>query len=298
MFPQNDDSWTIIEPINEVIYCVSRAITLVAVGEDVCDNPSSFDSCLSVPSKVKYLHVANSIGGRADGLRLVFTVVFVLRMVPAVMRPLLVWALPHKWRLRSGLEEIELFIVSRVKKLKAVKALDGASHPTPPNLLSWMVNDAKHELEEDPYVLTRFIIALAAGGTYNSANFIVSILPDLVTQPHFLQEIREEIKQRQGQINGNWYFKAFNNLHKLDSAFKETTRLACGSLTTYNQVMLSNYTLSNGIPLKKGQFICVSSHCRAQDGAVCAEANQYDALRSFNLNLRDHIAQPRFLVGG
>jgi cytochrome P450 len=212
-------------------------------------------------------------------------------MIPAVLQPLLVWMLPHKWRLRSSLKELESFVVSQVEKRKAEKA-SGKNGPVPPTLLAWMVEEAKHDVEEDPYVLTQLLTALAAGGTYSSANFIVSVLLDLVAHRHFLKEIREEICDKHKEINGNWNFEAFNTLHKLDSAFKETMRLTPGSLTTYSRVMLSDYTLSNGIPLKKGQFICVSSYCRSKDPTVYPDPEEYDALRAYNRDFQDHIARP------
>ncbi|KAL3429159.1 cytochrome P450 [Aspergillus tetrazonus] len=127
-----------------------------------------------------------------------------------------------------------------------------------------MVAEATNDVEEDPYVFTDLLAALAAGGTYSSANFIVSVILDLTAHPQLLDEIREDIRQKHEMIQGRWDFAAFNSLPKLGSAFKETIRLTPGCLTTYSRVMLQDYTLSTGITLKKGQFICVSSYDRVK----------------------------------
>lgn len=39
IFPQDTDSWTTVEPLDKAVHCVSRAITLIAVGAPICDDP-------------------------------------------------------------------------------------------------------------------------------------------------------------------------------------------------------------------------------------------------------------------
>lgn len=38
-FPQDTERWTMLEPIDKVVYCVSRAISLASTGSPACDNP-------------------------------------------------------------------------------------------------------------------------------------------------------------------------------------------------------------------------------------------------------------------
>lgn len=185
------------------------------------------------------------------------------------------------------MRKLEQIVVPEVKRRQSQK-----SHPVAPDLLSWMVEGAKDEREGDPYMLTKLLAALNAGGTYSSANFIVSVIIDLVAHPKFLEEIREEILEKHAEVNGIWDYTAFHSLHKLDSAMKETARLSPGSLTTFSRVLLGEYTLSNGIRLKKGQFVCVSSYCRSMDPALITNPETYDALRAYNHDFNDHLARP------
>lgn len=270
VFPHESNSWTTIEPMDLVVRCVSRAITLAAVGQPICDDPGLVE--------LLFAHT-----------KLVFTVMFVMRLVPATLQPMLVWILPHKWRLRSSLKRLESYIVPLVQASKVAKSSGTA--PTPSTLVDWMVTEARSDLEEDPLVLTQLLAALGAGGTYSSANFIVSVIFDLTAHPHFLEEIREEIRQKHEEINGRWDYASLNSLPKLDSAFKETIRLTPGSLTTYSRVMLQDYTLANGTPLKKGQFVCISSYGRATDNEIYEDAGRYDALRAYHQSQRDHATR-------
>ncbi|ORY11854.1 cytochrome P450 [Clohesyomyces aquaticus] len=268
VFPQDTRTWKVVKPVEEVVYCVSRVITLAAVGAPVCDDPNFI--------RLSFRHTTN-----------VFTVMFIMRMVPSILQPYLVWFLPAKWRLRQSTKELESFVIPEAHRRKAEK-----HDPSRLDLLTWMMHEARNETEADPAMLTNLLASLAAGGTYSSANFIVGVVMDLVGHPHFLEEIRREIREKHNEVNGDWNFAAFNSLHKLDSAMKETARLAPGSNTTYSRVMRKNHQLQNGITLKKGQFICINSFRRSMDPSVFSDPEKYDALRAYNEDLQTHIAQP------
>jgi cytochrome P450 len=161
-----------------------------------------------------------------------------------------------------------------------------------------MIEDARDSKESDPYMLTQLLAALSAGGTYSVANLIVGVLLDLVDNPKFLAEMREEIQVKHAQVDGVWDHAAFNSLLKLDSAMKETARLSPGSNTTYSRVMLKKHTLSNGVCLERGQFICVNSYCRSKDPKIFHDPEKYDALRAYNDDLEEHTARPFKVVHG
>lgn len=211
-----------------------------------------------------------------------------MRLVPATLQPAVVWLLPNKWRHRASLKKMETFIAAEMAKQRD-KPVDSTPGNTPlPSLLTCMME----EVDQDPMLLTRLLAVLSAGGIYSVANFTFSVLLDLAAHPHFLEEIRAEFREKHAAIGGAWNYDAFDFLPKLDSALKESIRLAPGALTVYSRVMQQDYTLENGIVLRKGQFICVDSIGRAEDEAVHEDARKYDALRSYNGGLETHLNQP------
>ncbi|MCJ1382087.1 hypothetical protein MMC17_005199 [Xylographa soralifera] len=155
-----------------------------------------------------------------------------------------------------------------------------------------MVREAKNEKDADPHLIKGIVGSTAAGATYSSAALIVGVVADLVANPYFLQVICEEIRAKHEEVNGNWDVEAFNSLEKLDSAMKQTVRHAPGTYLVYSRVMLNDYILSDGLTLKKGQFVCISGYSRANDPALFPNPEEYDALRAYNHNLQDHRAQP------
>lgn len=73
---------------------------------------------------------------------------------------------------------------------------------------------------------------------------------------------------------------------------KETMRLNPASLTAYSRAMQKDFTLSNGVTLKKGSLVCASSCSKQLDHTVFADPGAYDALRAYNQDFEAHRALP------
>jgi len=158
-------------------------------------------------------------------------------------------------------------------------------------LISAMVHSAKNAQEADPERLAGIVAATAAGAIHSSAALVVSVIAHLVEHPFFLGEIREEIRIKNEELGGVWNINAFQDLVKLDSAMKETTRISPSTRIVYMRAILENHTLSTGIELKKGQYLCVSGAKRAMDPELFPDPEKYDGLRAYK-DLDKHRSTP------
>ncbi len=210
-----------------------------------------------------------------------------MRLVPFMLQAFLVWLLPAKWRLEKNVRKLESFIIPEALRLLAQKDLSSDG-----NLLSWMIQGSRSDTERDPKVLTRLQFVTAAGGTHTVGMLIDNALFDLVTNPSLLEEVREEIREKHQENDGIWDHEAYESLVKLDSALKESTRVGPPTMTVYNRLMQSDYTLSNGVTLKKGQMICVSSCSIQKDPDIFTDPESYNGLRAYEQGLEDHQAHP------
>lgn len=210
-----------------------------------------------------------------------------MRFVPHFLQHFLVWLTPFKWTLRQNWKQLEQFVMPEAQKRKEVPGIVKET-----NLLSCMIDEAASEEESDPWMLTRLVGTVIAGGTYSSAAFVSGVILDLADNSDALAEIREEICETNNRIKGRWTLDAFNSLDKLDSAMKETSRLSPGSLITYNRYVERDCCLPNGTQLKKGQFITTNCHTIAHDPTIFPDPEKYDALRYYRENLQKHRAQP------
>lgn len=210
-----------------------------------------------------------------------------MRFVPGLLQPLLVWLLPAKWKLRRNMKYSTNLVVPEAQKLLAQQ-----KPPTNPNLLSWMIQGSKNDLERDPQILTRLQAATAAGGPHSVGMFIDNALFDLVAHGELLEEVREEIGARHKDVKGVWDHAAFDSLHKLDSCLKESARIGPPTMTVYNRLMESDYILSNGFTLKKGQMMCISGCSVQKDPDIFADSKSYNGLRAYNQSRKDRQAHP------
>lgn len=207
-----------------------------------------------------------------------------MRLVPWFLQPVLVWLHPDKWRLRQTWKTLERFVYPQVERCLSDKSSEGRT-----DLISCMIRDSK---DATPQLIKGIVGSTAAGATYSTAALIVGVVADLVNYPHYFAEIHEEMRNKHEEVEGQWDVEAYSALEKLDSAMKETVRLAPGTYLMYSRVVLNDYILSDGLRLRKGQFICISGYSRGMDPHLFPNPKEYDALRAYNQSLQDHRARP------
>ena len=286
MFPQDSGQWTTIEPLQKIVHCISSAFSMITVGAPLCDDPEHI-RLMSEQATLGESILTEQILLQSSLYDAVFSIVIVMRLVPSMLQPFLVWMLPAKWKLEKNVRKLESFIIPEAQKLLAQRDLSSDT-----NLLSWMIQGSRSDMERDPKILTRLQAVTAAGGTHSVGMFIDNALYDIVTDPRLLEEVREEIREKHKENNGIWDHGAYESLIKLDSALKESARVGPPTMTVYNRLMQSDYTLSNGITLKKGQMICVSGCSIQKDPDIFLNPESYNGLRAYNQSLEDHQAHP------
>jgi cytochrome P450 len=206
----------------------------------------------------------------------VFAVAFMMRLVPSCLQPILVWFLPVKWNLNRKWRELESFVGPEVQRQKKIKEDGGAT--TGMDLLSCMVRDAATAFEKDPSVLTILCGSVATAAIFSVGNLICHLVADLTANPDILDEVRAEIRTKHAEIGGRWDLAALGSLEKLESAMKETARLASSPLIVYNRVVQKDCVLG-GVRIRKGQFITISGRERTMDPTLYEDPGVYKGLR-------------------
>lgn len=217
-----------------------------------------------------------------------------MRCVPSCLQSLFVWLLPSKWRIHRQWRELGGFVKPEVLRQKSSVSLGDSESDVSPDLVSWMVRDGRTQLERDPDVLTTLCGSVAAGSTYSIANFVCRALSDLVAHPEVMDAVRAEIRERHESLDdGRWNLATMQSLDKLESAMKETARLAPGTLLVYSRAVQQSFTVG-GVTLPEGQFITMSGPSRAKDSAIYQDPEVYKGLRfcADDKILEDHRARP------
>lgn len=93
---------------------------------------------------------------------------------------------------------------------------------------------------------------------HTSTDLLTTTLYRLLAQPELIQPLREEAARVIG--TSGWTKQALQELRLLDSLLKETQRLQTGGALVMNRVALKDVELPDGIVIKKGEQMAISSH--------------------------------------
>jgi cytochrome P450 len=193
----------------------------------------------------------------------------------------------------SSWTKLRGFVVPKVLQKVEARGILGSPKVINPDVISCMVESGRSELERNPENLTTLVGSIAAGSTYSITNFCCRTIADLVAHPDILDEVRDEICRKNAELHGSWDMAAIASLPKLESAMKESSRLSPGTFLVYSRVVKRDCTLSNGVRLRKGQFVTISAATRTMDPSIFADPKEYRGLRfCAEDRIKEHRAKP------
>ncbi|CAK4031906.1 cytochrome P450 [Lecanosticta acicola] len=203
----------------------------------------------------------------------VFAAAHELRALPSVLRPVLVWFLPHCRRIRKQVRAARRLIASKSesRKLEAERAQSsGAQRPRTTNAIAWMVELSKGE----PFDVVASQLALIVGAVFTASEALAHALLHLCQNPDIIEPLREEaslVLQERG-----WTKAALHRLRLMDSFLKESQRLhrERWGLQRYAE---EDIQLSDETEIPKGCRIMIEA--RHFDAELFLEPEKFDAYR-------------------
>jgi cytochrome P450 len=194
--------WTTRLIREDLLEVVARVSSRVFLGAELCRNR-------------RWLEIAKTF--TVD----TFTLSFLMRMAPAVLRPFTYLVLPHSARLRKSVRDARKLIMPEVQRRKAVVDAARAAGEKPPKVadtIGWMYDIAKgrdHDLVAGQLSLTMAAI-------HTTTESACRALLDLCEYPEVMQQLREEIIDVVGREG--WAKTTLYKLKLMDSFLKESQR--------------------------------------------------------------------------
>ena len=136
--------------------------------------------------------------------------------------------------------------------------------------------------KEDPKHLAHLMIIISLAAIHTSQMCAVHCLYDFASHPHYIEEIRDEIRSV-ASLDGGWQKTSYAKLRKLDSFIKESQRFNPPAMLSYQRVMQQSYTLSDGTRLLKGAHIGLPVNAIQMDPDVTPNPLEFDGLRYYKL---------------
>lgn len=196
------------------------------------------------------------------------------------MLPILKWVLPTSWATTRYIREAEEHLGPEFAKLLAVSERSGwkPSEDEERWGMERLVQLAKDK-ERTPKSLVHSEILLILASIPTTVFSEVNVLLDIISHDGLVDQVREEIQQVEAE--GEWSFKSYGKLYKLDSILRESQRLAPPTMIGLRRIMEKQHTLADGTVLPKNAYICVPTYTIGNDPANTVNPHLYDGLRSY-----------------
>ncbi|TGJ87222.1 hypothetical protein E0Z10_g1556 [Xylaria hypoxylon] len=251
----HSDAWTTRMIREDLLEVVARVSSRVFLGEALCRNR-------------RWLDIAKTF--TVDS----FSLSFIMRMAPAIVRPFVYLVLPHSARLRKSVRDAHTLIVPEVKKRKAVVDAARAAGEKPPKVadtLGWMYDIAKGQ--DLDFVSGQLSLTMAA--IHTTTESTGRTLLDLCEYPEVVQQLRDEIIEVVGREG--WAKTTLYKLKLLDSFLRESQRVSPLTAMSMNRYVEKTMTLSDGVRLPKGARIAILNDFTNPE--IYAEPEKFDAAR-------------------
>jgi len=151
------------------------------------------------------------------------------------------------------------------------------------DLLTWLLDDAKDEEQQDLFIIARVFI-LNFASIHTSSMAATQALFDLASFPKYMKPLREEVEAITKQEG--WTKAALDQMQKLDSFIKESQRLHPGAAFTMLRLSINDYTFSDGTTIPAGTIVAVPTANFHLDATTYEDPLQFDGFRSLKLKER------------
>ncbi|KAI1437164.1 putative cytochrome P450 [Xylaria sp. CBS 124048] len=210
-----------------------------------------------------------------------FITIFVLRMFPTFLRPILSLLLPSYWlccrSMAAAKKLLRPTVVQLLKENDAGINVSQAGGVDQLNILNWLVDSVKGA-DRDPDTIMHALVLVGLASVHTVLLRIVSLLYDLVDNPDFLDELRAEVETVTGDSQNE---SAYDKLEKLDSAMVESQRISPMMMTGLKRIFKESYTFQNGLHIPKGTYVCMPVYTIENDPAITPHPEVFDGLRQY-----------------
>ena len=210
-----------------------------------------------------------------------------MRLFPPWMHPFVSRLLPSYWYCRSYIRSAKRTLGPKFRGLLSESNSGPKRSPDPEqhyNALTWLADLAKGK-DRDPAALSFVEVLLALASVHSTLIREVNVLYDLVANPEYIEELREEIHST--SLSG-WKYSSYHDLQKLDSVLRESQRMSPPTVTGLKRLFKESHTFSNGLHIPQGTYVCVPVFAIENDPEITPNPQKFDGLRSYRLRQREN----------
>ncbi|GME35460.1 cytochrome p450 monooxygenase [Neofusicoccum parvum] len=264
--PECKDEWVEVQIYEILCQIVARLTARVFLGEKGCESEEWLAKSIEYTENI-------------------FKTVMVLRVFPTYIRPFIAPFLPPYWKMQSDLVTAKKIISPMVRERRQQEALLGAEYAKPHDLLQWMM-DASDDDDGQPDKLAHRQLLLSLASIHTTTMSAAHALYDLCAYPECFEPLRDEAIRVLSEDEG-WKKTTLTKMRNLDSFLKESQRINPPIFMTFNRVVRSPITLSDGTQLPVGAHLTVASDATSHDPDIIPSPDRFDPFRWARLRQSD-----------
>ncbi|OCK85009.1 cytochrome P450 [Lepidopterella palustris CBS 459.81] len=214
-----------------------------------------------------------------------FKAAYVMRSLPAFVRPFVHWFLPQTRKLRGEVQKAREIIMPEVIARQKQAAADIKAGKKPKkytDAIAWVEEAAEKNSNVCDPVNGQLNYSL--GAVHTTAITFINTLYNIVDSPGSVELLREELIDVLGKADG-WDKTTLNSLRMMDSYMKESNRMTPASFMTVNRVADQTISLSDGTVIPKGASLTIPN-TRLYDSEFYENPDVFNGRRFYDMRMQ------------
>ncbi|KAF6835727.1 ent-kaurene oxidase [Colletotrichum plurivorum] len=261
--PQSGE-WTEVKIMDKLLRIVAMASGRVFIGPELCRDEEYLDAAINYT--VDLMKAIRKISS-----------------LPPWLRWLKAPRLPELKRVHERIEAADKFLRPVVASRR--QATSDPDYQKPYDMLQWIMDAQGKFGARDDKELARYQLGISFAAIHTTTVTATNAFYTLAAMPELIPMLREDVQSALAESNGVFTSIAMQNMKKLDSFMKETTRYYALGATSFQRKVLKTFTLSNGQIIPAGSIIELPVLGMNHDEEYFPDHDKFDALRFYKLRL-------------
>ncbi|CAO1598740.1 hypothetical protein XANCAGTX0491_002500 [Xanthoria calcicola] len=218
-----------------------------------------------------------------DFARCIFLGSGILKVVPAVVRPVVALFSPYMWRIRRHHRNARKLLIPEILRRREQAAATADWKAKKPNDMIQWLQDLSEGADATPERIVDRQLGMSFAAIHTTTNHLTNVIYDLAARwDEYGLELRAEVEEVLAETDGQWKKTTLTKLSKMDSFMKESQRLNPPSALSFNRKLQTSYTIPSSSPpytLAKDSYIAVAAGPISSSESVYESPGTFDGFR-------------------
>ena len=161
-----------------------------------------------------------------DFARCIFLGSGILKVVPAIIRPIAALFSPYMWRIRRHHRNARKLLIPEIVRRREQAAVTANWKSRKPNDMIQWLQDASKDADASPERIVDRQLGMSFAAIHTTTNHLANVIYDLAARwDEYGSELCAEVEEVLAETDGQWKKTTLTKLSKMDSFMKESQRL-------------------------------------------------------------------------